>query len=153
MIEWLVLRWNMEGTFEEGRCHLGWASLRQWSAKAIARTTPALFGLFALVGLMAYRLIEGRKLVPQSTMWYLKEAATFSDVLAWVRRAPWARKYFPQPSLHDDPVLLRPRLGHPAGSTCGYSMKWPKSRTEHPLQFANCILKAVEYSLPGAQSV
>src|SRR2546427_2109237 len=106
IIEWFVFRWNVEVTFEEGRRHLGWETQRQWSDKAIARTTPALFGLFALVCLMAYRLTEGVKLMPQSTMWYLKEAATFSDVLACVRRALWAGKYFPQSPLHDDQVLL-----------------------------------------------
>jgi hypothetical protein len=109
IIEWFVLRWNVEVTFEEGRRHLGWETQRQWSDKAITRTTPALFGLFALVCLMAYRLTEGMQLVPQSTMWYLKDAATFSDVLACVRRALWAKKYFPQSPLHDDHVLLRPQ--------------------------------------------
>jgi hypothetical protein len=85
---------------------LGWETHRPWADKAIARTTPALFGLFALVCLMAYRLTEGVKLMPQSTRWYLKDAATFSDVLACVRRALWAGKYFPQSPLHDDQVLL-----------------------------------------------
>jgi hypothetical protein len=90
IIGWFVLCWNVAVTFAEGRRHLGCDIQQHWSDQAIARTTPALFGLFALVCLMASRLTEGRTLVPQSTRWYLKEAATFADVLACVRRALWA---------------------------------------------------------------
>lgn len=108
IVEWFVLRWNVEVTFEEGRRHLGWETQRQWSAQAIARTTPALFGLFSLVCLMAYRLPEGMTLVPQSTRWYLKDEATFSDVLAFVRRTLWAGKYCDQsPSQTEQVVLSR----------------------------------------------
>lgn len=49
MVHWFVLRWNIEVTFEEVRAHLGFETQRQWSAKAIARTTPVLMGLFSLV--------------------------------------------------------------------------------------------------------
>lgn len=106
VIEWFILRWNVEVTCEEGRRHLGWETQRQWSEKAIARTTPALYGLFSLVCLMAYRLTEGMPLVPQSTGWYLKDEATFSDVLAFVRRALWAGKYFDKSASQADPVIL-----------------------------------------------
>jgi hypothetical protein len=64
--------------------------------QAIARTTPALFGLFSLVCVMAYRLTAVTALGVQSTAWYRKEEVTFSDVLAFVRRALWAGKYFNQ---------------------------------------------------------
>ena len=97
-------------TFEEGRRHLGWETQRQWSEKAIARTTPALFGLFSLICLMASRLTAGRKLVPQSTRWYLKDEATFSDVLALVRRALWAGKYFDQSTSQTEQVVLSPTV-------------------------------------------
>jgi hypothetical protein len=56
MVEWFVLRWGVEVTFEESRRHLGVETQRQWSALAIARSTPALFGLFSLMCVMAYRL-------------------------------------------------------------------------------------------------
>jgi hypothetical protein len=36
----------------------------------------------------------------------MKEEVTFSDVLAWVGRALWAAKYFPQSSRQDDHLLL-----------------------------------------------
>ena len=47
-------------TFEELRAHLGLETQRQWSERAIARTTPAfmLFGLFSVVTLAADILIE-----------------------------------------------------------------------------------------------
>jgi hypothetical protein len=40
-----VRRWQIEVTFAETRAHLGVETQRQWSDKAIARTTPALLGL------------------------------------------------------------------------------------------------------------
>ena len=48
---WFVARWRLEVTFEEARRHLGVETQRQWTQKAIARTTPALLGLFSLVTL------------------------------------------------------------------------------------------------------
>jgi DDE superfamily endonuclease len=47
IIEWFVPRWNIEVTFEELRAHLGVETQRQWSDKAIGRTTPCLFALFS----------------------------------------------------------------------------------------------------------
>ncbi|MFO1432021.1 MAG: hypothetical protein U1F76_18075 [Candidatus Competibacteraceae bacterium] len=68
-----VLRWNVEVTFEENRRHWGLETQRQWSDLAIARTTPALFGLFSLVCLMAHRLTAaGATLTPRTTAWYAK---------------------------------------------------------------------------------
>ena len=40
IVNWFVLRWNIEVTFFETRAHLGIETQRQWSDKAIARTTP-----------------------------------------------------------------------------------------------------------------
>ena len=48
ILEWFVLRWQLEVTFQEVRTHLGVETQRQWSDLAIARTTPALLGLFSL---------------------------------------------------------------------------------------------------------
>jgi hypothetical protein len=106
IVEWFILRWNVEVTFEEGRRYLGVETQRQWSAQAIARTTPALFGLFSLVCVMAYRLTAVTALGAQSTAWYIKEEVTFSDVLAFVRRALWAEKYFNQSPVRDEQVIL-----------------------------------------------
>jgi hypothetical protein len=87
-IGWFVQRWNIEVTFEETRAHLGFETQRQWSDKAIERTTPALLGLFSLVVLMALRL-HPQKLPCQTARWYPKQEATFSDALAAVRNRLW----------------------------------------------------------------
>lgn len=50
----------METTFQEVRAHLGVETQRQWSDLAIARTTPALLGLFSLVTIWMHGLIEAR---------------------------------------------------------------------------------------------
>ena len=52
IVQWFVLRWQVEVTFHEVRTHLGVETQRQWSDLAIARTTPALLGLFSLVTLL-----------------------------------------------------------------------------------------------------
>jgi hypothetical protein len=44
ILGWYVQRWSMETTFQDTREHLGIETQRQWSDRAIARTTPrALF--------------------------------------------------------------------------------------------------------------
>jgi hypothetical protein len=53
ILGWFVSRWSIETTFQESRAHLGVETQRQWSDLAIARTTPALFGMFSLIALWA----------------------------------------------------------------------------------------------------
>jgi hypothetical protein len=53
ILRWFISRWRLEVTFEEARRHLGVETQRQWTDKAIARTTPALLALFSLVTLWA----------------------------------------------------------------------------------------------------
>ena len=93
IIEWFVPRWNIEVTFEELRAHLGVETQRQWSDRAIERTTPCLFGLFSLVTLMAVRMVTDGQLPVVQAAWYRKEQATFSDAIAFVRRKLWAARY------------------------------------------------------------
>lgn len=88
IVEWFVMRWNIEVTFEEIRAQLGFETQRHWSDKAIERTAPALFGLFSLVTLIAIKL-HPDQLPVQRTAWYHKDEATFSDALAAVRRHLW----------------------------------------------------------------
>ncbi|VFN04118.1 MAG: DDE superfamily endonuclease, partial [Candidatus Kentron sp. G] len=106
IVEIFIQRWNIEVTFEEARRHLGVETQRQWSDLAIARTTPALMGLSSIVCLMALDLIKGSSLPLRHSAWYTKQNAAFSDVLAFVRRAIWADKYFHNSSPEAD--LLRP---------------------------------------------
>ena len=63
IIEWFVLRWQLEVTFEEVRAHLGIETQRQWSELAIVRSTPCLLALFSLVTLFAHHLLQGQELV------------------------------------------------------------------------------------------
>src|SRR5918997_4716655 len=56
IVRWFVQRWKVEVTFREARDHLGVETQRQWSDRAIARTTPCLLALFSVVTLLATRL-------------------------------------------------------------------------------------------------
>jgi len=94
IIEWFIKRWQLEVTFEESRRHLGIETQRQWSDKAIARTTPCLFGLYSIVTMLAQQLATEKRLTTKSTAWYEKEVATFSDAIAAVRRYLWADQHF-----------------------------------------------------------
>lgn len=94
IIEWFVARWNQEVTHREARDHLGVETQRQWSDKAIARTTPVLFGLYSLIVLMADRLQTTFPLPLGGSAWYKKKHATFADMLREVRRHLWRGRYF-----------------------------------------------------------
>ena len=84
----------MEVTFEEARAHLGIETQRQWSDWAIGRTTPALFGLYSLVALMAHEVFQAEGHVIRTAAWYVKERPPFSDALAVIRRELWRSCYF-----------------------------------------------------------
>jgi hypothetical protein len=89
ILTWVIMRWSVEVTFQEMRTHLGFETQRQWSEPAIKRTTPALFGLFSLIVLLAHQLTDHHPLPVRSTAWYTKTQPTFSDVIAFVRRYLW----------------------------------------------------------------
>ncbi len=89
IVRYYVRRWQVEVTFEETRRHLGVETQRQWSALAIARTTPILLGLFSLVTLLAAQLPPRERRGARGAAWYEKAVPTFSDTLALVRRHCW----------------------------------------------------------------
>ena len=89
IVEWFVLRWQLEVTFQETRAHLGVNTQRQWSDKAIARTTPILFGLFSWVTLVANQL----PITTRQSAWYCKSVPTFADALATVRLFIWQNNF------------------------------------------------------------
>ena len=89
ILRWFVQRWQIEVTFQETRTHLGVETQRQWSDRAIARTTPCLLGLFSIVTLLAARLEPAQRRHVTTTAWYRKQRPTFSDTLAAVRRHIW----------------------------------------------------------------
>lgn len=89
VVAWFVQRWRLEVTFQEARKHLGVETQRQWSDQAIARTTPALLGLFSWVTLAAHLLRREHELPIQAAAWYHKSLPTFADALALVRECLW----------------------------------------------------------------
>jgi hypothetical protein len=93
ILQWVVMRWSVEVTFEEGRAHLGLETQRQWSDQAIARTTPVLLALCSLVTLLALKLSQGGQIPVAATAWYHKEEPTFSDCVALVRQHLWRARY------------------------------------------------------------
>jgi len=85
-----IHRWSLEVTFALAHRHLGMETQRQWSDKAIARTTPLLLGLFSWITLVADRLLAANPALPtRSAPWYPKTLPTFADALAWVRLVLW----------------------------------------------------------------
>jgi len=85
----VVKRWPIEVTFEETRAHLGVETQRQWSDRAIERETPCLLGLYSVVALLGEALHRASPIAIRAAAWYPKAEATFSDVLAAVRRECW----------------------------------------------------------------
>ncbi len=114
IVKWFVMRWRLEVTFEEVRAHLGFETQRQWSDLAIARTTPVILSLFALVTLMAHQQAKDRKLPIRQAAWYKKSLPTFSDALAVVRQQLWRHSGFPTSLPQDDmgklPTVLLQRF-------------------------------------------
>jgi hypothetical protein len=120
VLGWFVRRWSVEVTFAEARRHLGVETQRQWSDKAVARTTPALLGLFSLVALRARELHARGALPRRRAAWYRKQEPTFSDALAAVRRSLWAdAARFPTSAPASDRVEVpRAVLDHLADLAC-----------------------------------
>lgn len=113
--EWFVQRWQVEVTFQEARAHLGFETQRQWSDKAIARTTPALLGLFSWLTLAAHVLQNHHPFLVRSAAWYRKPLPTFSDAIAFVRSYLWPRSHIfclscPEPDIVKLPRSLALRL-------------------------------------------
>jgi hypothetical protein len=84
----------MEPTFRHVGEHLGVETQRQWSDKAIARTTPVLLGLFSFTTILAHSLSTRHGLPIRSVVWYSKPRLTFSDALGLVRSTLWAHLTF-----------------------------------------------------------
>jgi len=108
IVEWFIRRWQVEVTFEESRRHLGIETQRQWSDKAIGRTTPCLFGLFSFITMMAQELAKTQKLKIRSAVWYEKRVATFSDAIGCVRQQIWEQESF-QTSENEWEMIKIPR--------------------------------------------
>lgn len=116
IVLWFIQRWQMEVTHREVREHLGVETQRQWSDKAIARTTPALFGLYSLIAVLAHHIQQSGHMPTRRSAWYDKPRPTFSDALAAVRLAIWRIPGFcTGPSAYDIqklPDALFTRVAH-----------------------------------------
>ena len=106
MLAWFVRRWTMEVTFEEARAHLGMETQRQWNARAIARTTPALLSLYSIITLTAQLLIEKGMTCVRSTAWYRKTRPTFADAIALVRRQLGEHLHFSMSQQETDMIKI-----------------------------------------------
>ncbi len=80
---------HFHGNQGSSRAHLGVETQRQWSDRAIARTTPILMGLFSWITRAAHQLQKQRPLSPRTAAWYAKPAPTFVDAIALIRRHRW----------------------------------------------------------------
>jgi hypothetical protein len=109
IIAWFVRRWQMETTFAEVRRHLGVETQRQWTDKAIRRTTPILLGLFSLVALLAHPRLRQQSGPIRQAAWYRKRVPTFADALAVVRREIWTHETFCM-SAGDEEMVKVPRV-------------------------------------------
>ena len=121
IVEWFVLRWQLEVTFEEARAHLGVETQRQWSDLAIVRTTPALLGLFSLVSLFAHQLLQGKPVAARQAAWYQKALPTFSDTLALVRQQLWPFGISWMSGTKDDVVIIPKALFERLTDTLAYA--------------------------------
>ncbi|MBI5879737.1 MAG: hypothetical protein HZB53_18990 [Chloroflexi bacterium] len=102
IVQWFIQRRQVEVTHREVREHLGVETQRQWSDNAIARTTPALFGLFSLTTVLAHGLAQRGKVLTRQTAWYAKPLPTFVDALAAIRRELWRWPSFQTSQLNID---------------------------------------------------
>lgn len=108
VVRWFVQRWQLEVTFREVRDHLGVETQRQWSDKAIARTTPGLLGLFSIVALLAARLDHRARLRISSSVRHHKPRPTFADTLAAVWPEIWREQGFVVPGQPTEVTKLPP---------------------------------------------
>jgi hypothetical protein len=110
IIETFVRRFSIETTFQEAHAHLGFETQRQWSDKAIARSTPLIMGMFSFICLAALKLREGMALNVRSAAWYTKtpDNATFSDIIAFVRRCIWSERILVNSAKKDEMTKFQP---------------------------------------------
>jgi hypothetical protein len=106
ILHWFRQRWQLEVTFEEVRAHLGVESQRQWSSRAIIRTTPALLALFSIVTVVAHQQLLQHPFELPKAAWYRKTLPTFADALALVRHKLWQMQTFQMSSANVDTVKV-----------------------------------------------
>ncbi len=123
-------RWSMETTFKESRERLGVETHRRWPDLAIARTTPALFGLFSLLTPWVAGPKIHPNLRPRSTAWDHENQPTFSDVIAAVRRQFWAAANLSMSPNDPDSVEITPELWNRPSDTLAFAAQKSQSRAQ-----------------------
>jgi hypothetical protein len=108
-LTWFVRRWTMEGTCEEARAPLGMETQRQWNERAIARATPALLSLYALITLTAQQWLQKGGASDRPSAGYAQAWPTFSDASALVRRQVWDHMHFSMSQQDTDRIQI-PRV-------------------------------------------
>ncbi|MGE3537877.1 MAG: hypothetical protein AB7N91_10645 [Candidatus Tectimicrobiota bacterium] len=96
----------MEVTCDEARAHRGLETQRQWSDGAIARPTPVLCGVFAVVTLLADAWREDHEQPVRIAAWYTNARPTFTDAMALGRRCLWTVGHFSTSSPSSDVVQI-----------------------------------------------
>jgi hypothetical protein len=90
IVSWFVRRWQVKVTFHEVRSHLGVKTQKKWADLSILRLTPALFGLFSVISMLAQK----QQQPIQKTAWYAKKLPTFSDALGIVKQTLFVQHHF-----------------------------------------------------------
>jgi hypothetical protein len=88
-LPWCIPRWPRDTPCEEARAQLGRETPRPWQDRSVSSTTPARFGLSAMLTRAAARLLGKPPGPGRVTAWYPHQQATFSATLALGRRALW----------------------------------------------------------------
>jgi hypothetical protein len=109
ILPWFIRRWTIEVTLEDARAHLGLETQRQWHARAMARTTPALLRLYSIVTLTAPQLLQKEATIVRVTAWYANMRPTFADAMALVRRHVWDHIHFSTSPQETDMIQI-PRV-------------------------------------------
>ena len=109
ILPWFIRRWTIEVTLEEARAHLGLETQRQWHARAIARTTPALLSLYSIITLTAHQRLQKAITVVRVAAWYAKIRPTFAAAMALVWRQLWDQSHV-STSQHKTETTKRPRV-------------------------------------------
>jgi hypothetical protein len=86
IIETVVLRWNIEVTFEELREYLDLESMKNWTEPSVKKQTLFVFSLYSLTAAWFSQFLEKETPAPRSESWYVKDHYTFSDALYFLRR-------------------------------------------------------------------
>ena len=86
VLTWYAMRWSIEVTFHDSKTHLGFEQPQGWTRCAAERTAPVAMLLYSLV--VKWFATEGhRHYQPLQQSWYPKKPhASFSDMLATLRR-------------------------------------------------------------------